>query len=237
MGQKKAVEVKATATSVIDQPVEKKIKAKTEAKTAKKTVRKSHRSLAYLKVKKLIDQNKIYPLSEAISLLIKTSRAKFPESAEAHLVIKQDNLSLKVNFPFDQGKKRVVAIADDKETMDKIEMGNIDFYVLLASPKVMPKLVSYARILGPKGLMPNPKEGTITDKPYEKAKILVNSGTTIKTERKTPLIHVVFGRVNQKETELAENLNTLIKAVGQQNIRRLVISSTMGPGINVSVNE
>ncbi len=130
----------------------------------------------------------------------------------------------------------MIAIADDEAVMAKIKSGQIDFDVLLASPKMMPKLVSYARILGPKGLMPNPKEGTVTADPEKKAKELVKAGVKIKTEKKAPLIHTVFGRASQKQSELEANLEALIRAVGRHNIKKLVIASTMGPGIIVNLD-
>ncbi len=189
----------------------------------------------YLKARKLIDQSKVYLPKEAVSLLVKTAWANFNEAAEAHLVIKQKGFSAQVNFPYDQGKKKVIAVADDEKTMAKIKSGNIDFDVLLATPKAMTKLVPYARILGPRGLMPNPKEGTITDNPTKRAKELEEAGIKVKTEKNFPLMHVVFGRLNQKEAELEENLKFLVRTISSQNIEKLVITSTMGPGINVKV--
>lgn len=205
-------------------------KARGEKLVSKKT------GARYAKARKLVDPQKFYTVKEAVSLLRKTASANFEETAEAHLTVKQESLSVQVDFPYDQGKKRVIAIADDEAVMAKIKSGQIDFDVLLASPKMMPKLVSYARILGPKGLMPNPKEGTVTADPEKKAKELVKAGVKIKTEKKAPLIHTVFGRASQKQSELEANLETLIRAVGRQNIKKLVIASTMGPGIIVNLD-
>jgi large subunit ribosomal protein L1 len=189
----------------------------------------------YLKAKKLVNKNKTCSPKEAVSLLVKTAWASFNESAEAHLVIKQKSFLGRVNFPYGQGKKKIIAIADEEETMAKIKSGNVDFDILLATPKVMTQLIPYARFLGPRGLMPNLKEGTITDDPAKKAKELEKAGTKIKTEKNYPLLHIVFGRLDQKEAELEKNLQALIKTVGPQNITKLVVTSTMGPGINVGV--
>jgi len=194
------------------------------------------RGIKYLKARKLVDPLGLYSAKEAVSLLKKTAIAGFDETAEAHLILKQESFSVQVDFPYDQGRKRVIAIADDELVMAKIKSGKIDFDVLLASPKMMPKLIPYARFLGPKGLMPNPKEGTVTADPEKKAKKLTKTGVKIRTEKKTPLVHTVFGRASQKETELEANLEALIKAVGRQNIRKLIITSTMGPGIIVNLD-
>ncbi|MDD3679327.1 MAG: hypothetical protein PHX72_00490 [Candidatus Shapirobacteria bacterium] len=255
MGQKKTVTIKNNGASVdpevgADQMVDRAQKSSSKKKSTKKTkknedkkgksaskVKRTSLGAKYLKVKKLVDKNKVYPVKEAVSLLAKTAWAGFDEMAEAHLVIKQENFSTRVNFPYFKGKKKLIAIADDKETMTKIESGRIDFDVLLASPKMMPKLIPYARVLGPRGLMPNPKEGTVTLDPAKKAKELASSGVKIRTEKKFPLIHTVFGRTSQKSTELKDNLEALIKAVGRHNIKKLVISSTMGPGIRVCFSD
>lgn len=210
---------------------------KESALKAKKSLsRDKKKGVRYLRVKKLVDPHRSYSIKEAISLLKKTASASFEETAEAHLVLKQDNFSAQVNFPHDRGKKRVIAIADDEKVMAQIKSGKIDFDVLLASPKTMSKLVPYARILGPRGLMPNPKEGTVTADPEKKAQELAGAGVRIRTEKKAPLVHTVFGRTGQKETELEANLEALLKSVGRQNIRKLVIASTMGPGIAVGLD-
>jgi len=215
---------------------EKVTKAKKSSSPLKIKQRKSSRfGRKYLEARKLVDKGKVYSSGEAVSLLIKTAWADFNESAEAHLVIKQKSFLGQVNFPYGQGKKKVIAIADEEETMAKIKKGNIDFDILLATPKMMAQLIPYARFLGPRGLMPNLKEGTITDDPVKRAGELEKAGTKIKTEKNFPLLHVVFGRLDQKEAELEKNLQTLIGAVGSWNITKLVITSTMGPGINVKV--
>ncbi|KUK84213.1 MAG: 50S ribosomal protein L1 [Microgenomates bacterium 39_6] len=246
MGQKKTAVVSGQNKKKAEKPekeakksrlIENKTKNK-PAKTEKKTkVRNNKKSPRYLKAKKIVNEKKEYSLKEAISLLKKTAWANFDEAAEAHLLIKKEQFSTRVKFPYDCGKERVIAIADDRKTMAKIESGEIDFDVLLSSPKVMPKLVAYARILGPRGLMPNPKEGTVTDDPQKKAKEIADLGVKIKTEKKAPLIHTVFGRASQKKGELEANLEELIRAIGRQNIKNLVISTTMGPGIKVDISD
>ena len=117
-----------------------------------------------------------------------------------------------------------------------IEAGKLDFDVLVTEPAMMPKLAKFARVLGPKGLMPNPKLGTVTKDPAKKAKELEGGKQVIKTEKAAPLIHVVFGKLDMKDKELVENLETLIKYVNAKKILKLVISATMSPGIKVDLS-
>ena len=213
---------------------------KLEKKEGKKEEKKKKRKLRirgekYQKFQAMVKVRKEYSLKEAIKLLKKTSISKFTGTAEAHVVVSKAGLAAKVKFPYDIGKKRIVAIADEKKTFEKIQKGKIDFDVLLASPKMMPKLVPYAKTLGPRGLMPNPKNKTVVADPKKAAKEMELLGLEIKTEKKAPLIHTVFGKINQENQQLEENLKALIDRIGKGNIRKLVICATMGPGIKVKV--
>ena len=99
----------------------------------------------------------------------------------------------------------------------------------------MPKLLPFARLLGPKGLMPNPKNGTLTDKPEEAVKKLSIAKLVIKTETKAPVIHLVVGKVSQPEAELAANVAELIKTISPSKIRKLALCATMGPSVKVEI--
>lgn len=218
---------------------EKKLEKETKAK-AKKVVKKKKPSKAkvrgrkYQDVRKKVDRNKVYPLPEAIKLAQETSISKFNGSIEVHLVIKESSLKGEVQFPHSIGKQTKIATANEA-LLKKIAKGKIDFDVLLATPEMMPKLTKYAKILGPRGLMPNPKAGTITEKPEELAKKMA-SKTQFKTEAKAPLIHLVIGKVDSKAQNLEANFKALIEAVGVNKIKKAVIASTMGPGIKVDLS-
>ena len=215
---------------------EKKLEKKEEKKEEKKKKRKSRiRGKKHQKFQAMVMARKEYPLKEAIKLLKETSISKFTGTAEAHIVVSKSGLTARVKFPYDIGKKRIVAIADEKKTFKKIQEGKIDFDVLLASPEMMPKLIPYAKALGPRGLMPNPKNKTVVANPEKAAKEMGLLGLEIKTEKKAPLIHTVFGRIDQENRKLEENLKVLINRVGKGNIRKLVICATMGPGIRVGI--
>ena len=99
----------------------------------------------------------------------------------------------------------------------------------------MPKLLPLARVLGPKGLMPNPKNGTLTDKPEDSLKKLSVSKTVIKTEKKAPVVHIIVGKTSQKNEEIAANIEELIKTIKTNRIKKLAICATMGPSVKIEI--
>ncbi len=208
---------------------------KKEGKEAKKEAKPvKTRSQKYLQAKKEIDKTKFYPLSESIKLLKKISISHFNGSVDVHLNVNETGLKGMVEFPYSTGKTQVVKIADEVLIKD-LEKGKINFTLLIASPKIMPKLVKFAKLLGPRGLMPNPKSGTISDNPEETAKKITQK-TQFRTETKAPLIHLSIGKINDAEKNLEENFKVLIKAIGKRNIKKAVLAPTMGPGIKVDLN-
>jgi len=209
-------------------------KAKAKKVSQKKPLAKAKvRGKKYQQVKKKVNHNQLYPLPKAIKLAQETSISKFNGSIEVHLVVKELGVKGEVLFPYSTGKMTKIAIANDA-LLKKIAKGKIDFDVLLATPGIMPQLSKYAKILGPKGLMPNPKAGTITEKPEELAKKITGK-TQFKTEANAPLIHLVIGKVDSKAKELEKNFKALIDAVGPNKIKKAIITSTMGPGVKVDL--
>jgi len=201
----------------------------------KKTERKPKvRGKKYLAAKAKVDQNKLYPLAEAIKLVKETSISKFVGNLEAHLVVKQTGELGELKLPYFKGKAKRVVVADD-QVIEQIKAGKIDFDVLLASPKMMPKIVPFARILGPKGLMPNPKNGTLVKDPEKAVKRFSQNTIKVKTERKAPVVHLVLGKLDQPDKELTANAKTLIKLLGAGQIKKMVLKATMGPGVKVKI--
>ena len=192
------------------------------------------RGKKYKAAKIKVDRTKAYSLPEAIKLLKETSYSKFDGKAEIHLRVAKKGFQTELELPHFQAKQKKIVIADDK-VIRQIEAGKIDFDVLLASPKTMPKLIKFAKVLGPKGLMPNPKKGTVLDKPEEGIKRFNKRSMSIRTEKTTPLIHLVFGEVKQPEKELLANLEAVVKAIGPKNIKKAVVKATMGPAIKVDL--
>ncbi|MEK7061458.1 MAG: 50S ribosomal protein L1 [Patescibacteria group bacterium] len=204
-----------------------------ETKELKRNKAPRVRSKKYNEMKTKVDKTKSYPAKEAIKLVKETSYSKFDGSMELHLVIKKKGLSVSVSLPHSAGKEKRVEIASD-ETIEKLKAGKIDFDILVATPDMMPKLVPFARILGPKGLMPNPKNGTLVPD-IKKAKSVGGNNITVKTEKEAPLIHTVIGKISQKESELAENLNAIVKAVSEKQIAKAYLKATMGPSIRLKI--
>lgn len=211
----------------------KKIEKKEEGK---KKIKIHIRGKNYLKAKKQIDKNKIYSIKEAIELLKKIKYANFDESVEIHLNVKKTGLKGEVELPHSIGKELRVAIVNDK-LLGEIEKGKIDFDILITHPSFMPKLVKYAKILGPKGLMPNPKAGTISENPEETAKKFKKGLLRWKTEPKFPLIHQVLGKLSVDERDLEENITAFIKSVGLNNIEKAFIKSTMSPSLKIDLTK
>lgn len=212
---------------------------KTEKKHEESKVKT--RSNRYLAVSKLVDRNMFYPLSEAINLVKKTSLTKFDGTVEAHININANTLKDPkeairgtVNLPHGTGKQVRVLVADEAVIAD-IEAGKFNFDILVAHPSMMPKLAKVARILGPKGLMPNPKTGTVTTDPEKKVKELSSGLVNYKSEPDNPIIHMSVGKVSFEAKQLSTNIEAVIEAIGKAKIEKLTLSSTMGPGIKVNL--
>lgn len=192
------------------------------------------RSKKWTNAKAKVDPKKEYKLLDAVKLCKTTSYSKFDGTMEMHLIVKKTGLNTTISLPFSAGKTKKIEIASDS-TVKNLKEGKIDFDILVAIPDMMPKLVPFAKILGPKGLMPNPKNGTlVTD--IKKAKDFSANSMTIKTEKDAPLIHTTFGKVSQKEEELVKNAQTIIDTVSEKQIVKAYIKPTMGPSVKIKVS-
>lgn len=214
---------------------------KKQVKTTKSAAEKKQKfSESYQKAAGLYDKNKKYKLAEALPLLEKMKRAKFDETVELHINTLEKGVSGNFTLPHGTGKQMRVVIANvstDPKAVDDliktIESGKIEFDILVATPDTMPKLARVARVLGPKGLMPNPKNGTVTPKPEEVAKKFAGGQINFKTEAKFPILHLAVGKVSFGDKKLTENIATAIKAVKTKNIKNITLKSTMSPGIKL----
>jgi len=225
-------EEKSESKPAEEAPKEEAKKKKTSSYAEKHNTRTSGKK--FNAAKALIEKNKTYTLDEALILLPKIGVAKFDETVELHINTHEKGISGNISLPHGTGKKTRVAIASDKILAD-VEKGIIDFDVLIAEPTMMPKLAKVAKILGPKGLMPNPKAGTVTPKPEEAAKKFEAGQINFKTESKNPILHVVVGKVSFGDKKLSENIKAFIKEVKKQNIKNITLKSTMSPGIKIKL--
>jgi large subunit ribosomal protein L1 len=214
---------------------------------------------------KLVDRTKAYSIDEAVALARETSNTKFDASVEAHLRLGVDPRHADqmvrgtVVLPhgtgkivrvavFAQGEKAQEALragADEvgaEDLVKKIEAGWLEFDVAIATPDTMGQVGRLGRILGRRGLMPNPKAGTVTFD-IERAVKEVKGGRVEFKVDKGAIVHVPVGKASFDQQQLAENLSALVDAVNRAKpsgskgtyLRTLTIATTMGPGIRVDI--
>lgn len=212
-------------------------------------------------------ESKLYSnVNDAINILKKTATTQFTESVELHANLNIDpkyadqQLRTTVTLPHGVGKQLTIAVLTNEENfgeatnagaeivgndelIENITKGNINFDLLISTPTLMPKLAKLGRVLGPKGLMPSPKSGTVTN----------NLRTTITEFKKgkfeykadkTGIVHVSFGKSNFAENQLAENLQALYNSIEKNRplgvkgkyFKSLFICTTMGPSIKIDLN-
>ena len=207
-----------------------------------------------------------YDLEQAIEIVKKASSAKFDESVDLAVNLNVDprhaeeNIRISTSLPKGTGKKVVLLVlaqgekvqealdagADfcgNKDYLDKIKGGWVDVDKIIATPDMMADLGKLGKILGPKGLMPNPKSGTVT-MDVAKAVSDQKSGMVELRVEKTGIIHTICGKVSFNSEDLYENIkqiyNTILKSrppsVKGQFLEKITISSSMGPGVKVNVN-
>ena len=222
----------------------------------------------YSEAAKLIEKTKTYDLEEAVALVKKTASAKFDETIEAHFRLGVDGRNADqqvrgaVVLPHGTGKTVKVLVfakgnkvdealaagadyAGGDELVPKIQNeGWLDFDVVVATPDMMGVVGRLGRVLGPKGLMPNPKAGTVT-MDVTKAINDIKAGKIEYRLDKSNIIHVPIGKASFTEEQLTDNFQTLIDAVVKakpaaakgQYIKSLVVASTMGPGVKLNVTK
>lgn len=230
--KKKEEENKKTENKQSKELKEENKKQKSDIDIKKSKITSKKRSKRYEENKKLIEKNKIYQLKEAVSILKKFKKASFDESVEIHINVEEIGLKGETELPHSTGKTIRVKIVDDK-VIEDIEKGRIDFDVLITHPSFMSRLAKFAKILGPKGLMPNPKAGTISPNPEETAKKFKKGLLRWKTEPKAPLIHQMLGKISMKEEEIIANVEKFIESIGRKNINKAFIKTTMSPSIRI----
>jgi len=204
-----------------------------KAKASKKAKQAPH-SKSYVAIAKTLDRGKRYSLLEGLAVLEKLQRSKFDETVELHINTTETGISGNITLPHGTGKEVRVAIADD-DLLAKVATGKIDFDILLAAPQMMPKLARVAKILGPKGLMPNPKNATLVKDPQKAAENFKKGQVNFRTELKAPVMHLTVGKMSFGAKKLYENINALTEAIKKEKIRNITLKSTMSPGIKLEI--
>lgn len=226
------------------------------------------RSKAYLKSANLKDKNKEYDIDTAIGLLKKICYANFDATVELHINLNLDSkksdqqVRTSVLLPHGTGKEKKILvfargdsakeaqtagadIVGDEKTIKKIEEGFLDFDIVVAHPAVMKDLTRIAKILGPKGLMPNPKAGTVTEKLAATIKEIKKGKSYLKTTEKEPIIHTPIGKTSFPPEKLKENLEAVISSIKSAKpskvkepfIKSVYIAPAIGPSIKVKMKE
>ena len=223
------------------------------------------RGKTYIESAKLVEKLKLYDVADAMDLVTKTAKAKFDETVEVHVKLGVDSRHADqqvrgaVVLPHGTGKTiRVLVFAKDakadeakaagadfvgaEDMVEKIQKENwFDFDVIVATPNMMGLVGRLGKVLGPKGLMPNPKAGTVT---MDVAKAIeeIKAGKIEYRLDKTNIIHCPIGKASFGAEKLSDNFNTLLAAIVKakpaaakgQYIRSCVVASTMGPGIKIN---
>jgi len=215
----------------------------------------------------LVDREKNYSLTDAVKLLKQASKVKFDETVDVAMVLgidpTQSDQTVRGVVPMPNGLGKAVRVAvfakGDKaeaaqkagadivgadELVDTINKGEIKFDVCIATPDMMGTVGKVAKVLGPRGLMPNPKLGTVTPD-VEKAIKAAKAGQVEFKAEKAGIIHAGIGKVSFDEKAIAENIRAFVGAVNKAKpsgakgtyIQKISISSTMGPGIKLDINE
>lgn len=214
-----------------------------------------------------VDTNKEYSLQDAVKILQQNSKVKFVESLDCAIRLGVDPrhaeqmLRGTVSLPHGTGKKVTVLVitkgskiqdalnagadyAGFEEYLEKIKNGWTDVDVIIASPDTMSELGKLGKILGPKGLMPNPKSGTVTQDVVQAVKEIKAGKIEFRVE-KSGIVHTSLGKINFQTDQLVENakafINTIIKmkpaSAKGQYVKSLYLTTTMGPGIRISKDE
>ena len=262
---KKAIEEASEEAERQERKTEKAEKSVEVKKGAAPIVRPmiERRGKKYREIAKLVENGKIYSLAEAMDLATKTNPTKFDASVEVHVRLGVDprqadqNIRATVSLPNGNGKTVRVAvfaadadaklakdagadIAGDEDFLKLLDKEKIDFDVLISTPAYMPKLGKYARMLGPKGLMPNPKAGTVTTD-IKKAVTEAKAGKIEYRVDKQAIIHVGIGKVSFGDKKLFENAKVFFESLKSQKpssikgsyVKSVNVSTTQGPNIKV----
>ena len=213
-------------------------KAEKEEKKIEQKKRKPQHGKKYRELAKQIEKNREYPIAEAINLALTTSPAKFDATVEAHIKInpKEKNIRGMVTLAgglVKEKKIKEVTEANADEVIADVKAGKLDFDVMIAELKVMPKLAQLAKVLGPKGLMPSPKAGTAVED-IIKAVEELRSGKVECRADKFNIVHMPLGKISFGSERIKQNYDAVIGVLPFKKIESIYLASTMGPSVKVA---
>ncbi len=191
----------------------------------------------YREIAQKIEAGKEYPVLEAIELSLQTSPSKFDATIELHVKLneKEKNIRGMVTLPGGLVKQKKVLEVDEKnvdEVVAEIKAGKFDFDIMIASIKVMSKLAQLAKVLGPKGLMPSPKAGTVVEDVKKAAEELRGGKVEFRAD-KLNIVHMPIGKISFGAEKVKQNYDAIVSHLPKK-IDSIYLSTTMGPSIKVA---
>lgn len=260
--EKEAKENRKAESKKADETAEKMIKKGPKPVTRPVLERRGKK---YQEAAKMIDKSKYYNISEAVELAAKSNPSKFDASVEIHVRLNVDprqadqNIRSTVSLPHGSGKTIKVAVfapeSDHKEAksagadivgdetlLKQLDKEVVDFDVLITSPQYMPKLGKYARLLGPRGLMPNPKSGTVASDVAKAVKEAKTGKVEYRVDKQS-IVHIAIGKASFGSAKLLDNAKAFFDSLQSQKpssikgayVKSISMSTTMGPGIKVEL--
>lgn len=256
VAEKEAKEVRKAKAKKAEETKEEAVKPKQKPRVKKYS--KNQKA-----ARELIEKDKLYTLAEAVELLPKISKTKFDATAEIHIALNIDPrqadqmLRASTALPAGTGKEvKIAVIAGDKEAdaakkagadlvdadavLKDISAEKFNFDVLIATPDKMGELGKHAKTLGPKGLMPSPKNGTVTAEPAKTVEEFKKGKVELKNDA-NGIVHVAFGKLSFKAADLLENVKAVVRALGANKpsgvkgvfIRSMYVTASMSPSIKI----
>ncbi|MEX2361570.1 MAG: hypothetical protein WD544_00055, partial [Patescibacteria group bacterium] len=229
------------SAQALNQDIPKGVKPVKNAVKKEKPQPKSKRSPKHIKASEQIEKGKLYSVNEAIELVKAASYSRFDGSVELHLKLtkkkaKSGNESTKGIFhlPHGSGKIKNIIVLDEAKIEQIAKTKKIDFDIAIATPELMPKVGKIAKILGPRGLMPDPKSGTVTDDP-KKAIAEINSGKIEYRIDAANNIHQLVGKCSWDSQKLAENINAILSGFQLSRVAAAYLTASMAPSVSLDL--
>lgn len=215
-------------------------KASLDKKVEEEKRRAPKHGKKYRDALKAIDKNKAYPILDAIKIAKKSSKVKFDATVEIHVKVesKMENIRGSINLPGGVAKQKKILKVTEKnveQIKSDVKAGKTDFDIMIADQKIMPKLAPLAKILGPKGLMPNPKSGTVVDDVDKAEKEFMGGKVEYKAD-KGNVVHLAVGKVSYDDKKIADNIESLLNALPENKIDSIYLATSMGPSVRISIS-